>query len=300
METRARKAPAIHSEYILPELGAFCKRQRLLPSYPYRQYGYFLSYLYGSCVPFPSGVCDNEHMKGDGAVEMKLSENIRAFRKARWLTQEQLAEVLGVTVGAVYKWESRLSQPELRTIMDLADFFDVSIDVLLGYKMKDNRLQAAEARVSDRNRDFTAALRDCLDGFPVIKTFRAEKEIFRLFAENSRALEDEKFSRRRRGHSLPGSPMRWKGIRRRRASFSCPGCRTASDLRTSPSATRRTRRSCTAFPPNFRRAAHTPSWAAAEAENPHCCICSWQAARPWRPHPSGRHGAAGGCAGVGL
>ena len=60
-----------------------------------------------------------------------------------------------------------------------------------------NRLQAAEARVSDRNRDFTAALRDCLDGFPVVKTFRAEKEIFRLFAESSRALEDEKFSRRR-------------------------------------------------------------------------------------------------------
>lgn len=60
-----------------------------------------------------------------------------------------------------------------------------------------NRLQAAEAHVSDRNRDFTAALRDCLDGFPVVKTFRAEKEIFRLFAENSRALEDEKFSRRR-------------------------------------------------------------------------------------------------------
>ena len=33
----------------------------------------------------------------------KLAENIRAFRKARSLTQEQLAEVLGVTTGAVYK-----------------------------------------------------------------------------------------------------------------------------------------------------------------------------------------------------
>ena len=60
-----------------------------------------------------------------------------------------------------------------------------------------NQLQTAETRVSDRNRDFTAALRDCLDGFPVVKTFRAEKEIFRLFAESNRALEDEKFSRRR-------------------------------------------------------------------------------------------------------
>ena len=34
----------------------------------------------------------------------RLAENIRVFRKERGLTQEQLAEVLGVTVGAVYKW----------------------------------------------------------------------------------------------------------------------------------------------------------------------------------------------------
>ena len=36
-------------------------------------------------------------------MSITLAENIRAFRKARSLTQEQLAEVLGVTVGAVYK-----------------------------------------------------------------------------------------------------------------------------------------------------------------------------------------------------
>ena len=39
-------------------------------------------------------------------MEMKLAGNIRALRKQRRLTQEQLAEVLGVTVGAVYKWEA--------------------------------------------------------------------------------------------------------------------------------------------------------------------------------------------------
>ena len=77
----------------------------------------------------------------------KLAENIRAFRKQRGLTQEQLAEVLGVTVGAVYKWEARLSLPELSLIMELADFFDTSVDVLLGYEMKDNRLQATVERL---------------------------------------------------------------------------------------------------------------------------------------------------------
>ena len=60
-----------------------------------------------------------------------------------------------------------------------------------------NRLQASEKRVSDRNRDFTAALTDCLSGFTVVKTFKAEKEIFQLFAQNNRALEGQKFDRRR-------------------------------------------------------------------------------------------------------
>ena len=60
-----------------------------------------------------------------------------------------------------------------------------------------SRLQAAEKRVSERNKDFTAALADCLSGFTLVKTFKAEKEIFRLFAENNRALEQEKFSRRK-------------------------------------------------------------------------------------------------------
>ena len=59
------------------------------------------------------------------------------------------------------------------------------------------RLQAAEKQVSERNRDFTAALSDCLSGFAVVKTFKAEREIFQLFAVSNRALEQEKFSRRR-------------------------------------------------------------------------------------------------------
>ncbi len=80
-------------------------------------------------------------------MAMKLAENIRAMRRANRLTQEQLAEVLGVTVGAVHKWEARLSVPELPIIMELADFFDTSVDALLGYELKDNRLAAIEARL---------------------------------------------------------------------------------------------------------------------------------------------------------
>ena len=76
-------------------------------------------------------------------------------------------------------------------------FDGVTVLPLIASLLTGGQLQAAEKRVSDQNRDFTAALSDCLGGFSVVKTFRAEKEIFRLFAESNRALEQEKFSRRR-------------------------------------------------------------------------------------------------------
>ena len=37
-------------------------------------------------------------------MDISIAENIRRLRKERSLTQEQLAEALGVTVGAAYKW----------------------------------------------------------------------------------------------------------------------------------------------------------------------------------------------------
>ena len=81
-------------------------------------------------------------------MKLSLSENIRSFRKQRKMTQEKLAEALGVTVGAVYKWESGQSQPELNLVVEMADFFDTSVDVLLGYRIRDNRLDSALERIS--------------------------------------------------------------------------------------------------------------------------------------------------------
>ena len=51
-------------------------------------------------------------------MQIRLAENIRALRRQHRFTQEQLAESLGVTPGAVYKWEAGLSQPELHFTED--------------------------------------------------------------------------------------------------------------------------------------------------------------------------------------
>lgn len=66
-------------------------------------------------------------------MNIGLGEKIRENRRRLGLTQEQLAEALGVTTGAVYKWESGKSYPELELLVETAAFFEISVDALLGY-----------------------------------------------------------------------------------------------------------------------------------------------------------------------
>ena len=113
-----------------------------------------------------------------------LAENIRRFRKERSLTQEQLSEVLGVTAGAVYKWEAKLSIPDLDLILEMADFFDTSVDVLLGYEIKDNRLEATVKRLQEYRRgkdwDGLAEAEKALKKYP--HSFRIVRESAGLYS----------------------------------------------------------------------------------------------------------------------
>ena len=79
-------------------------------------------------------------------MQIKLNENIKKYRKSMDLTQEELAEAFGVTVGAVSKWESGSNVPDILTLMQLADFFSISVDVLLGYSMSSKNIKD----ISDR------------------------------------------------------------------------------------------------------------------------------------------------------
>ena len=80
-------------------------------------------------------------------MDLHISENIRRLRKENHMTQEQLAEALGVTVGAVYKWENALTIPEIRLLVELADLFGVSVDYLLGYEVRESGVDATVERL---------------------------------------------------------------------------------------------------------------------------------------------------------
>ena len=68
---------------------------------------------------------------------MNLSENLKKIRKKNNLSQEQLAEKLGVSRQSVSKWESGQAYPEMDKMLQLCEMFNLNIDDLLNQDIKD-------------------------------------------------------------------------------------------------------------------------------------------------------------------
>ncbi|MBP3348169.1 MAG: helix-turn-helix transcriptional regulator [Clostridia bacterium] len=70
----------------------------------------------------------------------RISDNIKKLRKKNHVTQEHLANVLGVSSQAVSRWECGLACPDIEKLPEIADFFNVTIDELFrSDKKKDSR-----------------------------------------------------------------------------------------------------------------------------------------------------------------
>ena len=73
-------------------------------------------------------------------MNIKLGEKIRALRKSRNVSQEVLAQYLGVSFQAVSKWENGDNLPDVTLVPAIAMFFDVSTDELFDF----NRLETEQ------------------------------------------------------------------------------------------------------------------------------------------------------------
>lgn len=117
-------------------------------------------------------------------MKVLLAQKLREFRKKQGLTQEQLAEAMGVTVGAVSKWESGSSTPDISIILELADFFETSVDVLLGYTQQSASLEDSVCRLRELRiqKEYEAAFREAekaLKRFP--NNFQVVYESARIY-----------------------------------------------------------------------------------------------------------------------
>lgn len=61
-----------------------------------------------------------------------MVKNLRLLREERGLSQQKLADLLGITQQAVYKYEKLAIEPDILTLIQIADIFNVSVDFLIG------------------------------------------------------------------------------------------------------------------------------------------------------------------------
>lgn len=79
-------------------------------------------------------------------MNLKIGSIIKRLRSENDVTQEALANVLGVTAQAISRWESANGYPDIELLPALADFFSVSTDELLGYKLSEREEEIAKIK----------------------------------------------------------------------------------------------------------------------------------------------------------
>ena len=80
-----------------------------------------------------------------------FSKRLKQLRKQQNLTQTELANLLNLSHGAIAMWETDKRQPDNDTLVRLANFFNVSVDYLLG-------LSNQEYELTDENKQLLAMI----------------------------------------------------------------------------------------------------------------------------------------------
>lgn len=143
--------------------------------------------------------CYNKPVNGGKIMNLSLSTNIAKLRREHSMTQEQLAEALGVTFASVSKWERGVATPELGLIARMADIFGVSLDALVGYEVIDRSAEALEKQILDlqRSKQYDEAIaraEKALLRYP--NDFRIVRQTGELYAVSGIETENKKHLRR--------------------------------------------------------------------------------------------------------
>lgn len=116
---------------------------------------------------------------------MSIGTTIKKLRRERDITQEQLAEYIGISSQAVSQWETDKTAPDISQLPLLAHIFDVSTDEILGVDLQKNeeRIQAIldEAQVFYAKGEFGEAVKILEDG---LRKFPRSYKIMANLAEN--------------------------------------------------------------------------------------------------------------------
>lgn len=112
---------------------------------------------------------------------MKLSEKIVELRKQNDITQEQLADVCGVSRQSISKWEADIALPETEKLLIISETFHVSLDVLLKDELSLNEVKeiqcCGENSIKDKKNAFFegALIKESIDNENILDLISVNK-----------------------------------------------------------------------------------------------------------------------------
>lgn len=93
----------------------------------------------------------------------KIGGFLRDLRKQKGLSQEQLAEILGVSARTVSRWETVVNMPDLSILIQIAEFYDVDIKEILDGERKDTAVEKEMKETLTKVADYSKAERTKLE-----------------------------------------------------------------------------------------------------------------------------------------
>jgi transcriptional regulator with XRE-family HTH domain len=99
--------------------------------------------------------------------QIKVGAFLKDLRKEKGITQEQLAEKLGVSGRTISRWETGKNMPDISLLVEIAEFFDVSIPEIIKGERKSENMKEETKEVVETMSDYAKAEKEQL-----IKSFR--------------------------------------------------------------------------------------------------------------------------------
>lgn len=105
-----------------------------------------------------------------------MLKNLKILRNSKGISQQQLAESIGVSQQSVNKYENHNIEPDISTLIAIADFFETSVDYVIGNTDINKRIE--NVRTYDLNNDESALINDYR------KLSKKERESIKLIVAN--------------------------------------------------------------------------------------------------------------------
>lgn len=121
---------------------------------------------------------------------MSLGNNLFKARKKKGLSQEEVAERLGVSRQTISKWETDETLPDIRQSKSLAILYNLSLDELIEFDIDVKEIQEVIDKTSDEVSEKINWTNAWSKKYPILATYQNAVEVNKYAAELGRLLDD--------------------------------------------------------------------------------------------------------------